>query len=81
MKSGTSQKLILNMISTTVMIQLGRVEDNKMVNMQLTNEKLIDRGTKMIMDKLKLSDYSKAKELLLKYGKCEKSCRKLLIVD
>jgi N-acetylmuramic acid 6-phosphate etherase len=58
MKSGTSQKLILNMISTTVMIQLGRVEDNKMVNMQLTNEKLIDRGTKMIMDKLSLEDYA-----------------------
>jgi N-acetylmuramic acid 6-phosphate etherase len=73
MKSGTSQKLILNMISTAVMIQLGRVEDNKMVNMQLTNEKLIDRGTKMIMDKLKLEDYSKAKELLLKYGSVKKA--------
>jgi N-acetylmuramic acid 6-phosphate etherase len=67
MKSGTSQKLILNMISTTVMIQLGRVEDNKMVNMQLTNEKLIDRGTKMIMDKTGLQDYEKAKEMLLKH--------------
>ena len=51
MKSGTAQKLVLNMISTSVMIQLGRVEDNKMVNMQLTNEKLIDRGTKMVMEK------------------------------
>ncbi|HEY6062555.1 MAG TPA: N-acetylmuramic acid 6-phosphate etherase, partial [Chitinophagaceae bacterium] len=48
MKSGTAQKLVLNMISTAVMIQLGRVEDNKMVNMQLTNDKLIDRGTKML---------------------------------
>ena len=73
MKSGTSQKLILNMISTTVMIQLGRVEDNKMVNMQLTNEKLIDRGTKMIMDKLGMDDYEKAKELLLKYGSVKKA--------
>ncbi len=73
MKSGTSQKLILNMISTTVMIQLGRVEDNKMVNMQLTNEKLIDRGTKMIMDKIGLDDYEKAKGLLLKYGSVKKA--------
>jgi N-acetylmuramic acid 6-phosphate etherase len=73
MKSGTSQKLILNMISTTVMIQLGRVEDSKMVNMQLTNEKLIDRGTKMIMDKLGLKDYEKSKELLLKYGSAKKA--------
>jgi N-acetylmuramic acid 6-phosphate etherase len=73
MKSGTSQKLILNMISTTVMIQLGRVEDNKMVNMQLTNEKLIDRGTKMIMDKLNITDYNRAKELLLKYGSVKKA--------
>ena len=73
MKSGTSQKLILNMISTAVMIQLGRVEDNKMVNMQLTNEKLIDRGTKMIMEKLRLVDYEKAKELLLKYGSVKKA--------
>ncbi len=73
MKSGTSQKLILNMISTTVMIQLGRVEDNKMVNMQLTNEKLIDRGTKMIMDKLTMGDYEKAKDLLMKYGSVKKA--------
>ncbi len=73
MKSGTSQKLILNMISTTVMIQLGRIEDNKMVNMQLTNEKLIDRGTKMIMDKLDMEDYDKAKGMLLKYGSVKKA--------
>lgn len=73
MKSGTSQKLILNMISTTVMIQLGRVEDNKMVNMQLTNEKLIDRGTRMIMDKLAMEDYEKAKKLLLQYGSVKKA--------
>ncbi|MEO6070920.1 MAG: N-acetylmuramic acid 6-phosphate etherase [Chitinophagaceae bacterium] len=73
MKSGTSQKLVLNMISTTVMIQMGRVEDNKMVNMQLTNEKLVDRGTKMIMEKLRLTEYEEAKELLLKYGSVKKA--------
>ena len=73
MKSGTSQKLVLNMLSTSVMIQLGRVEDNKMVNMQLTNEKLIDRGTKMIMEKLQLSDYEKAKGLLLQHGSVKKA--------
>jgi N-acetylmuramic acid 6-phosphate etherase len=73
MKSGTSQKLILNMISTSIMIQLGRVEDNKMVNMQLTNEKLVDRGTKMLMEKMKITDYTQAKELLLKYGGVRKA--------
>jgi N-acetylmuramic acid 6-phosphate etherase len=72
MKSGTSQKLVLNMISTTVMVQLGRVEDNKMVNMQLTNAKLIDRGTKMIMDKLSLTEYEEARELLLQHGSVKK---------
>lgn len=73
MKSGTAQKLVLNMISTTVMIQLGRVEDNKMVNMQLTNDKLVDRGTKMLMERVKMTDYEKAKELLLKYGSVKKA--------
>lgn len=73
MKSGTSQKLVLNMISTTVMIQLGRVEDNKMVNMQLANEKLVDRGTKMIMGKLKSLKYEQAKNLLLKWGSVKKA--------
>jgi N-acetylmuramic acid 6-phosphate etherase len=73
MKSGTAQKLVLNMISTTVMIQIGRVEDNKMVNMQLTNNKLIDRGTKMLMEKAGINDYQKAKELLLLYGSVKKA--------
>lgn len=73
MKSGTAQKLVLNMISTTIMIQLGRVEDNKMVNMQLTNDKLVDRGTKMLMERVKINDYDKAKELLLKYGSVKKA--------
>jgi N-acetylmuramic acid 6-phosphate etherase len=68
MKAGTAQKLVLNMISTSVMIKLGNIEDNKMVNMQLTNEKLIDRGTKMLMEALKISDHKTAKKLLLKHG-------------
>jgi N-acetylmuramic acid 6-phosphate etherase len=73
MKSGTAQKLVLNMISTSVMIQLGRVEDNKMVNMQLTNDKLVDRGTKMLMERIKINDYEKAKHLLLKHGSVKKA--------
>ncbi|WP_295122559.1 N-acetylmuramic acid 6-phosphate etherase [uncultured Chitinophaga sp.] len=68
MKSGTAQKLVLNMISTSLMIQLGRVEDNKMVNMQLTNDKLVDRGIKMLMEKANIGDYEKAKTLLLQHG-------------
>ena len=68
MKSGTAQKLILNMISTTVMIRLGHVAGNKMVDMQLTNAKLIDRGTKMIMEDTGIDDYEEAKSLLLRYG-------------
>ena len=67
MKAGTSQKLILNMISTSVMIKLGRVVDNKMVDMQLSNAKLVDRGTKMIMAQTAL-DYDSAKSLLLEKG-------------
>ncbi len=68
MKSGTAQKLVLNMISTSVMIQLGRVEDNRMVNMQLTNDKLVDRGVKMVMLRWPEADYDTAKEQLLRYG-------------
>lgn len=67
MKSGTAQKMILNMISTTAMIQLGRVEDNKMVNMQLTNSKIINRGIRMLMEKTGIKDVDSAKDLLLKY--------------
>ncbi len=73
MKSGTAQKLILNMISTAVMIQIGRVEGNKMVNMQLSNEKLVDRGTKMLMEKTGMKDYEVAKNLLLKNGSVKKA--------
>lgn len=67
MKSGTAQKLVLNMISTTVMVKLGKVRGNKMVDMQLSNEKLVDRGTKMIMDELGV-DYETANQLLLEHG-------------
>ena len=67
MKAGTAQKLVLNMLSTTVMIQLGRVKGNKMVDMQLTNHKLVDRGTRMVMNYTGL-DETAAAELLMKYG-------------
>jgi len=67
MKSGTAQKLVLNMLSTSVMIKLGRVRDNKMVDMQLSNNKLVDRGTKMIVERSNLT-YDEAKSLLLKSG-------------
>jgi N-acetylmuramic acid 6-phosphate etherase len=73
MKSGTAQKLVLNMISTAAMIQLGRVEDNKMVNMQLTNDKLVDRGVLMLMEKIKETDYNRAKALLLHFGSVKKA--------
>ncbi len=73
MKSGTAQKMVLNMISTAVMIQLGRVQDNQMVNMQLTNEKLLVRGSRMVMEQLKLADFEAAKELLIKYGSVAKA--------
>ena len=72
MKSGTGQKMILNMITTSVMIQLGRVKGNKMVNMQLSNKKLVDRGTRMIVEELGL-DYGKAKALLLMHGSVKKA--------
>ena len=67
MKSGTAQKLVLNMLTTSVMIKLGRVKDNKMVDMQLSNNKLVDRGTNMIVERSNL-EYDQAKELLLKHG-------------
>jgi N-acetylmuramic acid 6-phosphate etherase len=73
MKSGTAQKMVLNMISTAVMVKLGRVKGNKMVNMQLTNQKLFDRGVKMIMDELKTIESTDAAELLSKYGSVKKS--------
>jgi N-acetylmuramic acid 6-phosphate etherase len=77
MKSGTAQKLVLNMISTSLMILLGRVEDNKMVNMKLANQKLVNRGVKMLMEKTGLTDYQKAKDILLRYGSVKKAMEKL----
>ena len=72
LKSGTGQKLICNMISTSVMIQMGRVKGNKMVNMQLTNQKLVDRGTRWLVEELKLP-YDDAKRLLLLHGSVKKA--------
>ncbi|MBK7480455.1 MAG: N-acetylmuramic acid 6-phosphate etherase [Bacteroidales bacterium] len=72
MKAGTAQKLVLNMITTTTMIRLGRVKGNKMVNMQLTNQKLIRRGTKMISDELGL-DPETSKKLLLLHGSVKRA--------
>ena len=72
MKAGTAQKLVLNMITTSTMIRLGRVKGNKMVNMQLTNQKLIRRGTKMISDELGL-DPETSKKLLLLHGSVKKA--------
>lgn len=78
MKSGTAQKLALNMISTSVMIKLGRVKGNKMVDMQLSNNKLVDRGTKMLMKNTGITDYEEAKALLLKEGSVRKATEKYL---
>ena len=72
MKSGTSQKLVLNMISTCLMIKIGRVQGNKMVNMQLNNNKLVDRGVRFIMEELKVSK-EEAQELLSRYGSVKKA--------
>jgi N-acetylmuramic acid 6-phosphate etherase len=72
MKSGTAQKLVLNMISTTVMIKLGRVKGNKMVDMQLTNNKLVHRGTQMVMDELGIPE-AEAEQLLKEHGSVRKA--------
>lgn len=72
MKAGTAQKLVLNMLSTSIMIQLGRVKGNKMIDMQLSNNKLVDRGTKMIMKALNIGE-KEANTLLLKYGSVRKA--------
>ena len=72
MKSGTGQKMICNMITTSVMIKMGRVKGNKMVNMQLSNAKLVDRGTRMIIEELGLP-YDEAKRLLLMHGSVKKA--------
>ncbi len=72
MKSGTAQKLVLNMLSTAAMIKIGRVKGNKMVDMQLSNNKLVDRGVKMIMDETN-ADYASADALLKEYGSVRKA--------
>jgi len=75
MKSGTAQKLVLNMISTSVMIQLGKVKGNRMVDMQLSNKKLVDRGTRMIMREIGVN-YETANSLLKKFGSVRKAINK-----
>jgi N-acetylmuramic acid 6-phosphate etherase len=72
MKAGTAQKLVLNMISTSAMIRLGRVLDNKMVDMQLSNAKLVERGVKILMNALQL-EYAAAEALLMEHGSVRKS--------
>lgn len=72
LKAGTAQKLVLNMISTSIMIRLGRVLDNKMVDMKLSNVKLVDRGAKMLVQNLSLP-YDEARDLLLKHGSVRKA--------
>jgi len=72
LKAGTAQKMVLNMITTTIMIKMGRVKGNRMVNMQLTNKKLVKRGTRMIMDELNLDEIA-ARELLLRHGSVKRA--------
>jgi N-acetylmuramic acid 6-phosphate etherase len=72
MKSGTAQKLVLNMISTAVMIKLGRVKGNKMIDMQLSNEKLVDRGIRMVMNATG-TDHTTAEKLLNEHGSVRKA--------
>jgi N-acetylmuramic acid 6-phosphate etherase len=73
MKCGTAQKMIFDMISTTTMVQLGRVEDNKMVNVLLINDKITDRAVKMLMERSGIVDYEEAKKLLLEKGSVRKA--------
>jgi len=73
MKCGTAQKLIFDMISTTTMIQLGRVEDNRMVNVALINDKIIDRSVKMLMEIAAIEDYQEAKKMLLEHGSVKRA--------
>ena len=68
MKCGSAQKMIFDIVSTTVMIQLGRVEDNRMVNVMLINKKITDRAVKMLMEKTTIKNYDEAKKLLIEHG-------------
>jgi N-acetylmuramic acid 6-phosphate etherase len=74
MKSGTSQKLILNMISSVYMIKVGRVKGNKMVHMQLSNNKLVDRGTRYVSEALNI-DYNTAQELIEQWGSVDEAIK------
>ena len=76
MKAGTAQKLVLNMLSTSIMIKLGRVKGNKMVDMQLTNHKLFNRGARIIMQETGVSQ-EKANELLEKFGSVRKAIEQI----
>jgi N-acetylmuramic acid 6-phosphate etherase len=76
MKSGTAQKMVLNMLTSTVMIKLKKVDGSKMVNMQLSNDKLIDRGTRMIVEQTGLN-YEESKEILLENGSVKKALEKI----
>lgn len=79
LKAGTATKLILNMISTAVMIRLGHVRGSRMVDMQPSNAKLVDRGTRMIMEATGISSYSEARALLLKHGSVRRAVDSLVI--
>ena len=68
MKCGTAQKMVFDIISTTTMVQLGRVEDNSMVNVALINDKITDRAVRMLVEKSHISNYEEAKGILLRYG-------------
>lgn len=78
MKCGTAQKMLFDMISTTTMIQLGRVEGNTMVNVKLINDKITDRAVRMLMQKSGIADYSEAKTILLEHGSVKKALDKLI---
>jgi len=78
MKCGTAQKMIFDMISTTTMIQLGRVEDNSMVNVALINDKITDRAVRMLMEKTGIADYNEAKLILLEHGSVKQAMEHVL---
>ena len=78
MKCATAQKMLFDMISTTTMVRLGRVEDNRMVNVKLINDKITDRAVKMLMEKSAITDYDTAKALLLANGSVRKALDTLL---
>lgn len=79
MKCGTAQKMIFDMISTTTMVQLGRVEDNKMVNVLLINDKIVDRAVKILMERSGIEDYDKARKLLMDNGSVRKALDQLAL--